>query len=123
MFSRERAAFAVHFPWVAKTKFFLLDEQCIDRGHCAERDLALSMIRPAAVYMVKRALKLPVANVRGLIRHELGHIADTSRSRKGSEQRADDIAEFVTGRKISYDEYDVQTTAAGRYPRPLYLHR
>lgn len=73
--------------------------------------------------MLTRALRLPEANVRGLIRHEFGHIVDPDPDARGREQRADDIAEWVTGRKIRYDAQDVQTTGRGRYPRPRYLHR
>jgi hypothetical protein len=40
----------------------------------------------------------------------------------GREQVADDIAERVTGQRISYDHDLVQTIGPGIWPRPLSIH-
>ncbi len=123
IFSRERRAFSRYFPHVSKTKLIILDQPCVDSEHCAERDLAYAIQSPPSVTMLRRSLSLPKHNVVGLIRHELGHVADRDLGLRGSEQRADDIAEYVTGKRIFYDQQDIQTTANGKYPRPRYLHR
>lgn len=97
------------------------------RGDCASRDLGYVYAtgdRWGGVVFVRRVLQLPRANWLGLIRHELGHVADPCWRETGAEQRADDLARLVTGVKIRYDENDVQTVSPrGRYPRPKYLHR
>lgn len=123
IFDRERNAFSSIFPWVKKTKFIIADRACVDMGHCGKRDLAYATATPPSVTILCRALALSKNNVIGLIRHELGHVADIFLGSRGSEQRADDIAEYVTGKRIFYDRYDVQTISKGRYPRPKYLHR
>ena len=123
IFRRERDAFAFYFPHVARTKFIILNQQCTDGMHCKARDLAFAQIDPPSVSILRRALSLPIANLIGLIRHELGHVADERIHARGAEQRADDIAEYVTGHKIFYDTRDIQTVSRGKYPRPRYLHR
>lgn len=123
MFARERAKFARWYPWVAQAELVLLKRRCVESGRCALRDLAYATFIPLRVSLLERALKLPDANVRGLIRHELGHLSDRHVWRRGREQRADDLAEMITGVKIKYDVNDIQTTGRGIYPRPRYLHR
>lgn len=122
IFVQERKLFSA-FPKVARTEFVILDQPCTTKK-CAFRDLAFAETgRFPRVSLLARALKLSASNVRGLIRHELGHIADPNVDAPGREQRADDIAEWVSGQKIKYDARDVQTTGRGKYPRPKYLHR
>lgn len=120
---RERRRFARFFPHVAHTRFVLLDQPYTSPWNRRFRDLAFAEPEIPRVSMLLRALDLPRANVQGLIRHELGHVADDNVDRRGKEQRADDIAEYVTGERINYDQDDIQTTARGKYPRPLHLHR
>jgi hypothetical protein len=123
IFVQERKLFARDFPRVARTEFVILAQSCSTKK-CAFRDLAFAETgRTPRVSLLARALKLSISNVRGLIRHELGHVADERVDEPGREQRADDIAEWVSGRKIRYDARDVQTTGRGKYPRPRYLHR
>lgn len=119
IFASERARFAAVFPRVKGTRLYLVDEQPVDA-----RDYARAVIgrRPCVVFLL-RALRLPERNVVALVRHELSHIADGRNPTPGAEQRADDIAAFVTGQLIRYDRRDVQTVGRGRYPRPQYLHR
>lgn len=127
LFASERARFARLFPHVADTQFDLVDRRCTDKGHCRFRDLAYADedARSGAprVVMLARALKLSDDNVLGLMLHELGHVADIDVSKAGREQRADDIARWVTGLRISYDGRNIQTVGPGRYPRPRNLHR
>jgi hypothetical protein len=123
LFKRELAVFSRTFPRMKSTRFVLLDQSCTGPGHCRFRDLAYAEPRIPQVTMLCRTLLLPTENVRGLILHELGHVADVHHDRAGREQRADDIAEWVTGTRISYDRHSIQTTAPARYPRPRNLHR
>lgn len=123
LFDYELVGFVAAFPRMKKTKFVLLNQRCTGPGHCRFRDLAFAEPDVPRVTMLRRALDLPDENVRGLVLHELGHVADVHHGRHGGEQRADDIAEYVTGHRISYDGHNIQTTAPGRYPRPRNLHR
>lgn len=128
LFRRERQSFAHVFPFarVASARLVIVETRC-PNPPCEERDYACAESGPESVpgeiTMTRRALRLPRSNVVGLIRHELGHLADQS-SRRGAEQRADDIAEQVTGVRIRYDRRDLQTTHnSGRWPRPKHLHQ
>lgn len=131
LFRSERNRFSRWFPDVADARLRIVERRCPTNSECKDRDLAFAEMLPSGpcVSMVARVLDLPFQNVLGLIRHELGHIADGERDRAGREQRADDLAEYVTGQKIYYDQYDVQTVAPtngrrkNQYPRPKRLHR
>lgn len=85
--------------------------------------MAVADLETFEVLLVRRALALPRANVVGLIRHELGHHADVDPAAPNLEQRADDMAEYVTGERIRYDRRNIQTVGPGRWPRPRNLHR
>jgi hypothetical protein len=127
VFVRERAMFASHYPLytkIARTELKLISGPCTQPGWCAYRDFAYAVPfdeKPEIVINV-RLLTFPIENILGVLRHELGHICDPNVSARGREQVADDIAEIVTGRKISYDKDAIQTIGAGTYPRPKYLH-
>jgi hypothetical protein len=123
LFNKERARFARVYPWVADADLVILPGYCTSGKKCHERDLAYAMSKPMHVAIVRRLLDLPDRNVVGVIRHELGHLADKRLSDPGRERRADQIAEYVTGQRINYDANDIQTTGRGRSPRPGYLHR
>lgn len=125
LFRRERARFARAFPHVAATRLVVLARACTGAPHCGWRDVAYATTGPGAprVAFLARALVLPAPNLVGLIRHELGHVADPWIERAGREQRADDIAEWVTGERIYYDRRFVQTIGRGRWPRPAHLHQ
>lgn len=81
--------------------------------------MAFANDRIPVVALYLPAVKLPRANIVGLIRHELGHIAAPDLG----EQAADDAAEDATGQRVRYDSRMIQTTGRGRYPRPRNLHR
>jgi len=125
LFARERARFAKHVAWVSRTRLSIVNRQCTARGHCRFRDLAFADVaqKTPRVTLLSRALRLPDMNIHGLILHELGHVADVDIDMPGREQRADDIAEWVTGIRINYDTRNIETTGPGRYPRPRSLHR
>jgi hypothetical protein len=70
----------------------------------------------------------PECRIAGVVRHELGHACDLLFAPElgeatGDEARADAAVELVWGAPVSYDEWDVQTTAPGGRARPSYLHR
>ena len=119
LFIRERARFSAVYPKAASARLFIVDEP-----PATYRDYARAVVgrNSRSIIFLRRSLWLPERNIVALIRHELGHCVDSS-SASGAEQRADDIAEFVTGKKIRYDTYNLQTTGKGRYPRPLHLHQ
>jgi len=137
LFAREVARFAVHYPFVGRTKIILVDREVSPYGR-AWRDVAwaswrMSLREPvgvdsARVSFLRRALALPRKNLIALIRHELGHLCDVRRSEPGpgAEARADRIAARVGGAPIRYDANDLQTisTAKGtRATRPAHLHQ
>ena len=122
IFREERPRFAAVYPRAAKATLTIVDSECLGRGTCASRDLAECFTDTGEVRLLRRALT-SVARVRGLLRHELAHAADARIRERGREQRADDIAERVTGERIYYDAEGVQTLQRGTYPRPRHLHR
>lgn len=117
--------FTGYAPECGETVVSVSDRKCLPYGDCAYRDLAYALYDadPPRIVVHKRLLRLPRQNVLGVIRHELGHVADPTPYALGAEQRADDVAESITGTKIRYDRRDVQTVGRGRYPRPLHLPR
>lgn len=122
LFEQERAAFVATYPRCVQVKIVIHEGACPDRGPCAPRSFAFADWGAQRITVASRLLMLRRENILGVIRHELGHIADpTPRVDHRAEQRADDIAEYVTGRKIRYDANDVQTVGRGVYPRPAYL--
>jgi hypothetical protein len=123
VFAQERDQLAGSFPRVWKARLIIVDRECSIGGRCGVRDLGWADSRDVTVSLLKRVLTLPMDKIVGLIRHELGHLADPYISQPGAEQRADDIAEMVSGERIRYDRNDIQTVGHGKYPRPLYLHR
>ncbi len=128
VFAAERRAFAATYPAVRTARLVIEWGPCMDKGACGQRDYAYAFKGrgPATVVLSHRARTLPLANLRGILRHELGHVADFASPhwrKPGAEQRADDLAERATGQKIRYDAHDVQTTGPGTYPRPRHLPR
>ncbi len=102
----------------------LIDQICPSVKPCTYRDIGFCTIsRNPKIVFVERILSLPENNIIALVRHELGHAFDPLINEDGAEQRADDLAELVSGKKIRYDRYDLQTIGRGVYPRPLHLHR
>ncbi len=122
IFHEERERFAAVYPRLARATLVIVDAPCFDGGPCKPRDLARCYARDADVQLLRRALTSE-SRVRSLVRHELGHAADARVREPGREQRADDIAERVTGERVYYDRDDVQTTRRGAYPRPRRLPR
>ncbi len=128
VFAAERARFAAHYPRYSKIKrttLRLIEGPCTLPGWCAYRDFAyaLPFADEPEIVVNTRLLSLPVENILGVLRHEFGHICDPNAANRGREQMADNIAEIVTGTRISYNERDVQTIGPGKYPRPRHLHQ
>lgn len=121
LFVRERSRYAEVYPHAEDARLVIVDGMCPEPP-CQTRDFATTDMDTLVVSLSKRATKLRRDNVLGLIRHELGHVCDKS-WRSGAEQRADNIAERVTGEKIRYDHNFIQTIGAGTYPRPSWLPR
>jgi transposase-like protein len=136
LFVRERGRFAKRFPRVAEASIEVSEAPCsAAHGRCGFRNVAYcSWTGPDGakkyqrVVVVRRLLSMPRENVVGVIRHELGHLADDHVSEGGAERRADEIAERVTGAKVRYDANDLQSAGACRTPpcrdeRPGHLHQ
>jgi hypothetical protein len=123
IFAVEREHFARVFPRVAQAVLTVSPRDCSPASRCAWRDFAWALVDEGEVHMSHRVLALPLENQIGLLRHELGHLADAHVAEPWPEQRADDLAEVVTGKRIYYDARDLQTIGPGQYPRPLRLHR
>lgn len=123
LFNAERNEFAKYFPKAREAQLAISNRECSIGGRCGLRDLGWAYDGDHTVTLLRRSLTLPDNRIVGLIRHELGHLADPYINEPGAEQRADDIAEMVSGQQIRYDADDIQTVGRGKYPRPLYLHR
>ena len=90
---------------------------------------------PIVIAFAPKIESLPLANIRGLMRHEFGHAIDFRYATKvsrmlgvrlpaGVERRADAIAEAVFGDPIEYDARLIQCVACGgQSPRPRKLGR
>lgn len=127
VFEETRDLFARVCPSIARAVLVVVDGPCTMPGRCAFRDMAYALPDedPPAVVVLRRLADLPDANVVGLMLHEFGHLCDVEPYvlNTGREQAADDIVEAITGRRVFYDDGDVQTISPGKYPRPAHLHR
>lgn len=60
----------------------------------------------------------------GVLAHELGHaILFHEGLEQHRERQADEVARIVVGRRVRYDDADVQTLGPGKGVRPCYLPR
>ena len=101
----------------------VFSEPCSPGSKCGYRDVAYADLTTRTVWLSTRALTWGRKRLLGLIRHELGHLADPTPSKAGAEKRADAIAFRVTGVPIRYDRRHVQTIGAGSLVRPPHLHQ
>lgn len=84
-------------------------------AYCKEGDTPMICISP-------RFFQQPEDRQEALFLHELGHAwLFQHGSADHTERETDKAAERISGKRIYYDELDVQTTKPGRYPRPSYL--
>lgn len=121
MFRQDRATFAARYPHVAGVTLHIVKRKCPEGSVCAPRELAWYI--NGRIFILARALRLSRLKCRALLAHELGHASDRRLWQRGSEQRADDIAEKALGLRIRYDpKHFVQTFGPGIYPRPKHLH-
>jgi GNAT superfamily N-acetyltransferase len=104
-------------PWLT-----IVDAPCLSE-HCAERDLALSILGTGEIRVLKRAAQYPDEVLLALFAHEFGHLLDPTPDEPWGERRADEIGGQLLGHRINYDERDMQTIGPGRHPRPEHLHQ
>lgn len=125
LFRAMRGQFTRLYPVAASTTLEISDASCSPAQTCAWRDVAWASFGDSgrSVHVLRRVLTLPRENIEAVLSHELGHASDPNPRLPWREQRADDIAEDATGKRIRYDRLNLQTTGRGRYPRPLELHR
>ena len=121
LFFGMKGAFARRFPEVRGATLTVVPTRCPTSGRCASRDLA--WMEGGHVFILRRALRRSDDVVAGLLADERGHAVDARVHEPGSEQRADDLAELVLGRKVRYDRNNVQTLGRGTWPRPSHLHQ
>lgn len=121
LFRHERDYFAEQYPRVRSAKLKVSDRQCVPESPCRDRDIAWCTFSTKTIWILRRAISLSKRNILGVIRHELGHLADPTPQKKHAESRADHIAEGVTRTPILYDRQGLQTTGKGG-PRPRWLH-
>ena len=74
------------------------------------------------IYFSPKIFQASKERMDGLMRHEFAHVILMKQGDfDHSEREADLIAEIVFGGNIYYDDQDIQTTLAGKRPRPHYL--
>ena len=109
-----------------------LEERAKFGPRCATVGLTLKLRKPKRkqdrdqawtdgkrVYFYVTALDLDEDHIRGLLRHEFGHIVRP----EATEAEVDLIAEQTTGEEIRYDDRGIQTIGPGTRPRPATLHK
>lgn len=89
------------------------------------RAVAWFDVRDNTINILNRAVRdFHIDVITGLLIHEIGHAVDKNLDSSKVEQRADDLAELCTGKRISYTEdHFLQTVGAGIWPRPKSLHQ
>lgn len=109
-------------PWRHHATLSIVDAPCLG-GHCAERDLALSILSTGEIRVLKRAAEYSDEVLLALFAHEFGHLLDPTPDEPWGERRADEIGARLIGHRINYDERDMQTIGPGQHPRPGHLHQ
>lgn len=123
IFSRERSRFARYFGHISGATLQIVDRPCLVAG-CELRSVADADVSTGQIRIVNRLLGMGTGTVTGVLRHELGHLADSDISRDEAELRADAIALLVTGEPVRYNRRLIQTSdSTGIWPRPRSLHR
>jgi hypothetical protein len=122
MYATERAKFARLFPWVQNVRLVFLDRHFMENER--PRDIAWYERGERAIFVARKALRERSLNcIKGILRHELGHAADTRLDAPGCERRADRLAEVATGEPILYTEEGLQHATLGVPYRPDWLHQ
>jgi hypothetical protein len=115
LFDNEKEPFVQAAPHARDVQLVVHRKHYLKRP--SKRDVAWYEPATRTINITKRVLAFQPPQIKALIRHEFGHVLDEN----GSEQRADDLAEWVTGEPIYYDRDDIQTLEMGTHPRPLHL--
>ena len=132
IFNETKQEFLHFFPYnlrIKNCKFQILYRKCIEGNSCSPRDLGATYYskNSAKMVLVSRVMDLPIENIKGIIIHEFGHLADVWLDDKieGKEKRADLIGELVTGFRIYYDKSKIQTISKkeSTFPRPKGIHQ
>jgi hypothetical protein len=118
LFERERQAFVFRFPQLAGARLRFADT-CAPPGlPCSPRGFAWAYHGRREIWVSPAFAGLPEPNLLGVLRHELGHLADPTPGAPGAERRADALAALALGVPIRYDHALIQTTGHGTSPRP-----
>lgn len=120
IFRQELHRFAQVYPHVAGVRLVLRARH--PEPDATARDLAWYDYGTRAVYLIRAALSRSEGHIRGVLRHELGHAADTETT-FGYEARADRIAGKVCGVPIRYTKEGLQHATHGKPKRPGWLHK
>lgn len=121
IFREERALFQRRFPWVADVRLFLRRRHI--EPNPSRRDLGWWNPADRTVNLLRSGLTRSEGQIRGILRHELGHAADRSDA-PGHERRADDLAHKATGQPIRYTRREsLQHVTHGKPGRPRWLHQ
>lgn len=119
LFDRERKPFVQAAPGTRDVRLVIHRKHYLKRP--VKRDLAWYEPDTRTINIIAKVLTFKPVQVAALIRHEFGHAIDRQIDRPNSEQRADDLARWVTGEPIYYDGDDIQTLDEEAYPRPGHL--
>lgn len=120
IFRQELHRFAQVYPHVAGVRLILRAKH--PEANTTARDLGWYDYETRAVSLIRAALQRSEGHLRGIIRHELGHAADTETT-FGYEARADRIAAEVCNSPIRYTKEGLQHATHGKPKRPGWLHK
>jgi hypothetical protein len=121
IFRQEHQTFTHRFPWVADVRFYLRRKHI--EPNPSARDLGWWDPENRTVNLLRSSLTRSEGQIRGILRHELGHAADRSDA-PGHERRADALARAATGRPIRYTRREsLQHVTHGKPGRPDWLHQ
>lgn len=121
MFKEEVETFIAVFPRVKGVRFVVEAKHYRDSPR--KRDIAWYDTNEHSVHLIRAALSRSLDCLRGVIRHELGHVADARINSPGAERRADSLAEKATGKPILYTAEGLQHATRGEAYRPDWLHQ
>jgi len=81
----------------------------------------LGMTDGVDIILSRKMINLPLDNQVAVIAHEIAHLIMMQSGILHTENEADSLASWLIGKKIWYDEYDIQTTRNTGKIRPHYL--